>query len=194
MSAQTYPIPAALTDCLDLLLAASNDECADVQLSEIRSYIISNVDAAGVAVNGPTGDVSLAASWTDIIDNTDTAKASRIPVSGDIPAAPETVVVVNGVPEQIVKERVFNCETGKVGTATEDMFRSMQHGKRKFRIWPVTRHGRILGGEEGIFVVCTMSEPEYTRGGEAIKLWKQKFVWFSKFSAPDSASPFTSFN
>ena len=191
---QLYAIPTAPQSCFEALGTAPSNKCATPQLSEIRQLILSDTDpATGQALYKPSGDVSVEGSWTGVIDNDAAAAAKRVTGSGDIPAGPETTVVVNGVPVPITKERVINFDVVAFTDEQNELFRKMQHGWRGF-VWALTREGRIVGGETGIDVQCTMCEPDYTRGNEAVKMWKIKLIWYAKISPPDNASPFTVFN
>lgn len=190
--AQTYSKPTKPTGCFGALGIASND-CATPQASEVRMLIISNALEAGGAAHGPSGDVSLPASWTGVIDNATADKARKITGAGDIPAAPETTVIANGAPHPIAKERTLNFDMVLVGTETEELMRTLQYGYKGY-IWPITRGGKILGGDTGIHAVCTYAEPDYPRGNESVKVWKTKWVWYELISPPEAASPFPVFN
>jgi len=191
---QLYDKPPEDLTCNQALGDATVDNCATVQLSEIRKFLISHIGTDGAAAVKPTADVSVLASWTGLIDNAAADKIRELKGMGDIPLAPESVVVANGIPHQIPKERTFNFDMAVVPKSLEDnLLRKWQRGKRAF-LWPITRQGRILGGQQGIEMVLTHCEPEYPRGNEAVKVWKMKWVWYELVSPPDDASPFKVFN
>lgn len=189
---QTYSKPTKPSDCFAALGVASN-ECQDAVASEVRMLILSNANAAGGPAHGPSGDVSLAPSWDGVIDNAAADAARSLMGAGDIPAAPETTIIANGAPVPIVKERIINFDVTLVGTETEDLLRKLQYGWKGY-VWAVTRGGKIIGGDTGIYVVCTMSEPDNTRGNEAVRVWKTKFVWYDLISAPENDTHFSVFN
>lgn len=190
---QLYQKPDQPTDCLQALGTTAVDKCAKPWLSELRKLLLVAANADGEAASKPTGDVSLEASWTGLIDNTAADKIRELTGSGDIPAAAESTVIANGVPHQIPKERIINFDVAVLNDDLETFLRTLQYGWRGF-LWPISRGSRIQGGNEGIEVVCTYSEPDNARGNEAIKMWKLKFVWYEQVSPPDNASPFKVFN
>ena len=190
---QSYSTPAKPADCFAALTVVDNS-CGAVQLSEIRKIIISNEASDGSgAAHGPSGDESLLASWTGVIDNAVADAAKELTGMGDIPLAPETVVIANGFGQPIVKERTINFDVNVVGANTEAFLRTLQYGFKGY-VWLITRGGKIIGGQTGIYAACTSSEPAYARGNEAVKTWTLIWKFYAQVSPPETASPFTVFN
>lgn len=190
---QSYTVPTKPADCFEALTVVDNG-CGAVQLSEIRQMIISNANSDGSgAAHAPSGDESLLASWAGVIDNATADAAKQLTGMGDIPTAPETTVVANGYKQPIVKERVINFDINVVGADTEAFLRKLQYGFKGY-VWLVTRGGTLIGGQTGIYAVCTSAEPGHARGNEAVKTWTTIWNFYAQVSPPEVTSPFTVFN
>jgi hypothetical protein len=185
---QLYTKPTAPA-CLAALGDVESSLCGagiNPKLSEIRMILLSEVDAAGVAVNAPT-DYLVLADWVTAIADTGSG-VRRIYGSGDRPRGAEAIITQAGQKIMIQKERIINFNTSEYNSDLQTLFRTMQYGWNGI-MWYVTKGNLLYGGQTGIAVNVTHCEDEDAIGDEAVSNWQMKFVFNELISPPSIASP-----
>lgn len=175
-------------DCSSPLPTPEFNACnPEFNLSEIEEIFIGKADFTGF------DDVEDVEEWNDFLDGADpyspgTPELVRVIVIGDKPAKSD--LTVTGSQRRIItydSTHTLNFEIDETNDANYEFMRKLQCGA-KYRIWWLTRGGKMYGGNKGVLASVTIAD--VLDRGDAIERFVGAFTWNNKFDVARTPSPF----
>jgi hypothetical protein len=153
------PAIVCAADCAtENLPVVAFEDCAPKILgSEFQRLYVGRKDAAAFS------DITSAVGWTDRISETNTPPGSstvtapnllrQLTIIGDMPApSPTTRAISGGRTIRTKNTYTLNFEMDDVSDENYAFAQKIQCGKGAYpvKVWPVTKSGKVLGGNAGI--------------------------------------------